>query len=711
MRPDPQTVPPLIAVAGNPNTGKSTVFNRLTGSRTKTGNYPGVTVDRTSGPLDLIGAGRVEVVDIPGTYSLVARSGEEEVALQAILGLKSLDRPNVVVVCVDATNLQRNLYLVLQLQELGVPLVIALTMTDECGPHGPSAKALAAILHCPVVPLVAHRGLGIVGLKTAIDECIAAPVPEPRWRWTPSPDLQRVMDACKPHLPQDGPEADAFALWALQSLDPEAELTGFPRELWDTVDRVVKDGAALDDEVVLGRYGWLDEHVAPLIAGSNGRNWTQKVDRWLIHPVWGFGVFLAIMFLVFQSLFAWADPLISAVEIAFGWLGDTARASLPSGLVTDFVVEGLIGGVGSVLVFLPQILLLFLFLGIMEDSGYLARVAYLMDRIMKAMNLHGRAFVPMLSGVSCAIPAIMATRTMERRRDRILTMMVVPLMTCAARLPVYTLVIAALFPATRLLGIFPVQGLLMVGMYTFSVIVALVVAWVLSRSMLKAPPVPFLMELPPYRRPQLSTTARMMADRSALFVREAGSMILVATVVLWVALSFPKDVELSRDYGELIASATPELVAELEQERDGELLRASWGGRVGQWVEPALAPLGFDWKIGVGLIGAMAAREVFISTMGIVYNLGSDVDEESATLREKIRAEVHEDGRRVYTPRVGLSLLVFFAIACQCVSTLAVVKRETGGWKWPSILFAYTAVLAWVSSFAVYQIGGLLGMA
>ncbi|MCB9746679.1 MAG: ferrous iron transporter B, partial [Alphaproteobacteria bacterium] len=460
---------------------------------------------------------------------------------------------------------------------------------------------------------------------------------------------------------------------------------------------------------IRARYAWLDAHVAPMLVGEPEHGWTERLDGVLIHPVFGFAVFLVVMFTLFQALFAWSDPAIGAIEAVFGAAGEWTAAALPEGLLNDFVVNGLIGGVGSVVVFLPQILLLFFLLGLMEDSGYMARVAYLMDRVMRTMGLNGRAFVPMLSGFACAVPAIMATRTMERQRDRLLTMMVVPLMTCSARLPVYTLLIGALFPAATVMGFFPAQGLLMVGMYLFSVLTALFAAWVLSKVALPASRVPLLLELPPYRMPRLIDVLRMMWIRSRMFLSEAGTVILGCTVALWVLLSFPQSPTLSKDYDALMSSATTEQVEALEAEREGELLRKSYGGRLGQAIEPVIAPLGFDWKIGVGLIGAFAAREVFVSTMGVVYGLGGDVDEGSSTLRERMRAEVRQDGQRTYTPLVGLSLMVFFALACQCMSTLAVVKRETGGWTWPAVLFAYMTTLAWVASFVVYQGGRLLG--
>ncbi|MFT5152387.1 MAG: ferrous iron transport protein B, partial [Planctomycetota bacterium] len=406
------------------------------------------------------------------------------------------------------------------------------------------------------------------------------------------------------------------------------------------------------------------------------------------------------------------------VEAAFGWVTEIVEANMASSLFRDFLTNGLIAGVGSVLVFLPQILLLFLAIGLMEDSGYMARVAFLMDRIMKSIGLHGRAFVPMLSGFACAIPAVMATRTMERKRDRFLTMMVVPLMTCSARLPVYTLIIAALYPPdVEVFGFAPVQGLLMVGMYLFSTIVSLVVAAVLSRTLLKGPKIPLLLELPPYRLPHIRSVLRMMWQKGSVFVKEAGGVILFCTIILWALLEFPREPELDQDYAgaravaeqTLSGAELEERLAGLSHEESGERLRKSYGGVLGQTIEPAIQPLGFDWKIGIGLIGAFAAREVFVSTMGVVYGLDKGVDEESTTLRQKIRREAYADGRPVYTPLVGLSLMIFFALACQCMSTLAAIKRETNGYRWPAFVFVYMTALAWISSWVVYQGGQLLG--
>jgi ferrous iron transport protein B len=686
-----------IALAGNPNTGKSSLFNRLTGSQARVGNYAGVTVELATSQLELEGVGEVTLVDVPGCYSLTARSREEQVAIDCLLGLDGAARPDLVVCCVDATNLSRNLYLVLQARELGLNLMVALTMVDEAGEGALGAEALSALLDCPVIAVNARTGQGADVLKRAMAERLEQR-PSPSLCFTPSAELAGRIAAVRAALPPAWPGSDALALWALMSVGAGDELE-VPAELRDAVRAQVPDeasGRAVDDECIGARYAWIDARLPAQQAPSKRRRATDRVDAVLIHPVWGFLLFLLGQLLLFQALFSWSNPAIAFVEASFGTLGDSVGALLGDNLLSELVVEGVIAGAGSVVVFLPQILLLFFFIGLMEDSGYMARVAYLMDRIMRSMGLHGRAFVPMLSGFACAIPAVLATRTMERRRDRLLTMLVVPLMTCSARLPVYTLVISALFaPGARVLGL-PVQSGLMVAMYLFSVAVALLAAWVLSKTVLRAEQATLILELPPYRLPRLIDVGRMMWQRVRVFLREAGTVILACSVVLWVLLNFPR----------LSEEQAPGLDA---PEREAKALAQSYGGRLGRLIEPTIAPLGFDWKIGVGIIGAFAAREVFVATMGVVYSAGNDLDENSPSLREKLRNEKKADGSPAYTPLTGLSLMVFFALACQCMSTLAVVKRESGGYGWPVFLLVYMTVLAWITSFAVYQGGRLLG--
>ncbi|MBM3990018.1 MAG: ferrous iron transport protein B [Planctomycetes bacterium] len=719
-----------IALAGNPNTGKTTLFNRLTGLSAKVGNYPGVTVESEIGTLRLASAGEVELADVPGTYSLSARSAEEVLAIAAICGLPPLAPPDLVLLVVDATALTRNLYLALQVIETGTPVVIALNMWDMLASVGVEidAAALARELGVPVVPISAQHGQGLDELRLALDRALAEPAsarPDQRLV-SESPLLREDIASAAAALPEDWRvedprRRDALALWALLSLDEHDELASAPKELRDVVlarRRAAADvGRELDAEIIRGRYEWIDAH-APRFLRTRAQvatSRTDQLDRVLLHPVFGFAAFLLAMGLVFQSLFSWADPAIGAIENAIGWFKALVVASLPEGLIADFVGDALIEGVGSVVVFLPQIVLLFLFIGLMEDSGYMARVAFLMDRLMKAIGLHGRAFVPMMSGFACAVPAILATRTMERQRDRMLTMLVVPLMTCSARLPVYALLIAALFPPSELFGFVPVQGLLMVGMYLFSTLVALAVAAVLGRTLFKGSSMPLLLEMPPYRRPDLRSVAAMVWRKSRVFLTEAGTVILACTVVMWGLLSFPRDAQGEARFdaraSELAqAGASDEQLAELENERAAAALRHSLGGRLGRGIEPAIEPLGFDWKIGIGLLGAFAAREVFVSTMGVVYGMGGEVDDQTTGLRQRIQQESRDDGAPVYTPLVGLALMVFFALACQCMSTIAVVKRETRGWRWPVFLFVYTGALAWLCAFAVYQGGLALGL-
>ncbi|MDP2316021.1 MAG: ferrous iron transport protein B [Pseudomonadota bacterium] len=712
---------PRVALAGNPNTGKTSLFNRLTGANARVGNYPGVTVEREIGRWS-IDIGPVEVMDVPGAYSLAARSSEEQVAMRALFGLDGDVRPSAVILVVDATQLVRNLYFALQLIEAGVPLVIALNLMDVARSQGnpPDPVRVSDALGVPVVAVSANTGEGLAALGVAVSKVLARP-DEGRarvtWRYPSAAerDVTRLVPLVTSADPTGAPpaEARALAIWALLSVEPGDELLDIPANVRREVAtvRAAADAAGrdLDTEIIGARYRYLDG-LGLARPPSTRITLTDRVDAWVLHPVFGLVSFLFVMGVLFQSLFAWSDPFIGAIEAAFAWLGDGTRAVLPPGILADFLVDGIINGFGSVLVFLPQILMLFAMLGFLEDSGYMARVAYLVDRGMKAVGLHGKAFVPMLSGYACAVPAIMATRTLERRRDRLLTMMVVPLMSCSARLPIYTLIIASLFPVDgRFLWIFPVQGSMMVFMYVFSTLMALLAAGVLGKTLLRGPKVPLLLELPPYRLPRASSVLRQMWLRAKMFVTEAGTVILGCTIALWFLLAFPRNVVFDKDYDSLRAGASDEVVEMLDAEQSAERLQKSYGGRLGKLIEPAIAPLGFDWKIGIGLVGAFAAREVFVSTMGVVYGIGADTDEESTPLRDRIRAEKHPDGSPIYTPLMGLSLMIFFALSAQCMSTLAVVKRESRSWRWPIFLFSYMTVLAWVVSFAVYQGGRALG--
>lgn len=722
-----------VTLAGNPNTGKTTLFNRLTGSDLKVGNYPGITVDCEETTLQFDSGATATLIDVPGTYSLSARSREEQIALEAVTGFPPFTEPNLAVVVLDATQLTRNLYLALQVIETGVPVVLALNMSDMlvAGGLAVDAKALSQAVGVPVVRVSALKNEGIEELRREIELTLQDPKRgAPGWRWSPETEaLKADVEAVAKTVPEawrnSNPDRQrALALWALLSLDDPDELDGVSTEMRAAVNErreiAQAAGREIEVEVIGGRYAWIDEHSPEFLSvvKDTGPSRTERVDSFMLHPITGFAFFLLILGTVFQSLFAWADPAIGFIEEVFGAIAEFAGDALPEGIFRDFVTEGLIAGVGSVVVFLPQILLLFFFIGVMEASGYMARVAFLMDRLMSKLGLHGRAFVPMMSGFACAIPAILATRTMERRRDRFLTMMVVPLMTCSARLPVYTLIIGALFPPKEIFGFVPVQGLLMLSMYLFSTLVAFAALAVLSRTMFKGPRIPLLLELPPYRLPHWKSVLHMMWQRSRAFLADAGTVILACTIGLWLLLSFPKGETIIADHEGMRQAAYTEFeegsardaeFARIDSLESGAHLRNSYAGRLGQAMEPSIEPLGFDWKLGIGLIGSFAAREVFVSTMGVVYGVGADVDEDSHTLREKIQNTKNADGELVYTPLVGLSLMVFFALACQCMGTLAAVYRETHTWRWPLFLFFYMTALAWLSSFIVYQGGLLLG--
>jgi len=714
---------PVVLLAGNPNTGKTTLFNALSGESARVGNYPGITVERRAARISVRLRGskqKAELVDLPGAYSLSARSPEERITLEALLGIGGHPTPQLVVVVVDAGQLARNFYLLLQIMELGVPTVVAVNMIDEVKPP-PDVAALSQRLGVPCVATAARQMHGIPELREAIDRALNDPRPPAVEPGYPREVLDQV-DLIAAQLPAGWRLTPAqkrpVALWAIMSLG-EDELHDIPLTLRTACQQLHTTATEqdLDMQIVRARYAWIEERIGHSRTGAPPhppkRPVSERIDRVMLHPVLGFFAFALITLTLFQLLFVGADPLIRMVEAAVSWLQAVVVRVIVPGWPRDLLVKGILGGVGNVVVFLPQIALLFALIGLLEDSGYMSRVAFLIDRVMRTLGLHGRAFVPMISGFACAVPAIMATRTLERQRDRLLTMLVVPLMTCSARLPVYTLIIGALFPPMRLGGWLPLQGALMVGMYGFSIIATLLAAWVLGRTVVRAHRVPLILELPPYRLPHLRSIGRMVVSRSTDFLREAGTIILVCTVVLWALLAFPRNdpPAPSQSQGPMTVTSGQASIRQAAAEQPHEAasgIERSPGARIGRALEPIIEPLGFDWRIGVGLVGSFAAREVFVSTMALVYGIADDDDTE-APLRERMRTERREDGARPYSPLVGASLLAFFAIACQCSSTLAVIRRETRTWRWPLFLFAYTGVLAWLASFVIYQGGKLLG--
>ena len=720
-----------VALAGNPNSGKTTLFNRLTGLRQKVGNYPGVTVERRSGTARIADE-EAEIIDLPGAYSLVAKGRDEAIAFEVLTGLGDDPAPDVVVVVVDATNLLRNLYFALSVMELGRPTVIALNMMDLAREHGHviDADGLSSALGVPVIPIVARDGEGVDALLAAVSGLSSTASAAPKLAL--SERTRTLLTELAGALPAEIERPDAAAGWLICPLavrdDEEVDETSFPAPLRPAARGALahcgERAHAIAAEIIEARYaharGLLAEYQR--IGPRPAVTFTDRLDAVLLHPVAGSLVFLGTMALLFQSIFAWADPLMGLIENTVGGAQAAVRSVLPEGALADLAADGIVGGVGNVVVFVPQIAFLFAFLAVLEDSGYLARAAFISDRMMARVGLHGRAFVPLLSGFACAVPAIMATRSIESARDRLVTILVTPLVSCSARLPVYTLLIAALFSAEETVwGIFSVGGLSMLAMYLLSVAFTIGVAFVLKRTLLKSPTPPLVLELPPYRLPEPKNVLTRVFDRSLVFVRDAGTVILACSIVLWALLYFPSDIPEDFHYAQkqtAIAEATmspeerTEAMSALDHAAETARVEESIAGRFGRALEPAFAPLGYDWKMVVGLLASFAAREVFVSTLGLVYGVGDDVDEESVPLRKKLQNERDpETGKPVYTPLVGLSLMVFFVLALQCMSTLAAIRRETRTWRWPLFAFGYAGALAWVSALLVYQVGRAMGFA
>ncbi len=720
-----------IAIAGNPNCGKTTLFNALTGLRQKVGNYPGVTVERKTGRFHGSHGEPMVLVDLPGSYSLQVRSADEAVARDVLLGRQEGEpRPDAVVVVVDASNLERNLYLVAQLLDLQLPTILALNMVDVAEQNGCriDKEALERELGIPVIPMVASKGIGLVELKQVLSRS-SLPIPTKR---PPVPEEMGLEAASLArHLP--GGSSTAFAEALLLLTLSESGLEDLARrepallsQTTEAQERLRKAGVEPLSALVEARYGWIAELCSRAIhqeGSASGLTFSDRLDRIVTHRVWGWAAFLGAMALMFFCIFAVAQYPMDWINAGAGWLSDEVKTIVPDGLFQSLLTDGVIAGVGGVVVFLPQILILFFFLGLLEDSGYMARAAFMMDRVMSSVGLHGKSFIPLLSSFACAIPGIMAARTIENRKDRLVTILVAPLMSCPARLPVYGLMIAVMLPVAST----AVKAGIMLAMYLLGIIVAFTFAWIFKKTLLRSETPMLLLELPPYRMPSLKTVALRMWERSGIFLRRAGTVILAFSVILWALLKFPEP-------------ANPET-------SKADAISQSYGGQLGHFIEPAISPLGFDWKIGIGMVGSFAAREVFVGTMAVVYNLGTDEkteapaqaadggdskaaaevkdgtgakadgdgeqvdkeEEERNEVRDAMVSEKRADGTPIFTPLVCISLMVYYVLAMQCLSTVAVVRRETNSWRWPLFQIAYMSVLAWVASFIVFQGGRLLG--
>lgn len=726
-----------VALIGNPNTGKSTLFNALAGVRQRVGNYPGVTVEKKTGRMTHAGQ-TFTLIDLPGTYSLAPRSPDEMVAVDVLLGRRGDSPPPDAILCiVDASNLERNLYLVSQALELGLPTVVALNMTDLAAAKGITIDhaALGRRLGAPVVPVQANRRYGLDDLAELLAEVATQPVPE---RESPFPEaFQREIARLGEQLNANGGQRVPRYLLERLLLDTSNYLEGvlggphhegLTRSLQDARSRLAVAGSPVPAVEAIARYAWVAKALDGVVARPSARVRSQsdRIDRIVTHKLWGTLIFAVAMMIVFSSIFLLADYPMRGIEWAQGALQEFVGARMTDGPLKSLVIDGVIGGVGSVVVFLPQILILFGLIALLEDCGYMARAAYLMDKLMSRVGLSGKSFIPLLSSFACAIPGVMATRVIENRRDRLTTILVAPLMSCSARLPVYTLLCGMLPAKKYLFGILTLPGLTMFAMYLLGVVAAMFVAWALKRTLLRGATPPFVMELPSYKFPSPATVLYRMAERGWAFLQRAGTIIFAVSVLIWAANYFPRDeaavegpfaaerealqtVQADASAPEAQRSAASERLDEIDREVAGLYQQHSFLGQAGKWIEPVVRPLGWDWRIGAAAIASFPAREVIISVLGVIYNAGDEPEEDS--LRERLaRATWDGTDRPIYTVPVALSIMVFFALCAQCAATLAVIKRETNSWGWPAFTFAYMTVLAYVGALVTYQAGTWLGL-
>lgn len=759
--PSPTAGPITVAVIGNPNTGKSTLFTALTGIHSRIGNYPGVTVEKKIGKFQF-NEREIRLVDLPGTYSLSPRSLDEMVSVEVLLGRQAeVGKIDVVVCIADASNLERNLYLTSQILDLGLPTVLVLNMWDVAMSRGVTidAEALSKKLGISVVPCEAHRHRQIDDVKRAILTAAGQSVIAPPRVFPPEfyEEGLRLQSILKGWGDPDVPFYVAERMLLDVGGQVETSFTArFPAQLPDELncarDRLKANGFRVPSAEAKARYAWVRETLTGILKTPAERPATRsdRLDQWLTHRTWGLLAFAVIMFAVFQSISTFASPLMKYCEMGQQAVGEFVGSWMAQGPFRSLVVDGVIAGVGGILIFLPQICFLFLFIALLEDCGYMARAAFLMDKLMTKVGLSGKSFVPLMSSFACAIPGIMATRTIENRRDRMVTILVAPLMSCSARFPVYTLMIVAFIPNIKWLsGWISLHGILFFGMTFLGAAIAIPIAWLFKKTLFRGETPPFVMELPGYKWPSPHIVLNRVYDRARAFVARAGTLIFATSILIWAASYFPSDHSRQYQIEDQIDQVRATVQSELSQQAELEaaqqalpesdaaeraaleqkladlqprleplnklleeknaisehLLETSYLGRVGKTIEPVVKPLGWDWRIGVGVLASFPAREVIVSTLGTIYSLGGDVDESHAGLHNALQNSKWQDGRPVYTIPVALSIMVFFALCAQCVSTLMVIRRETNSWKWSLFTFAYMTALAYVGALATYQIG------
>lgn len=694
-----------VALVGNPNSGKSSLFNCFTGLNQKTGNFPGVTVEKRIGFSKMPDKTTAEIIDLPGIYSVYPRSLDEQIVSEILLHHKSPDCPDVIVVTVDATNLKRSLLLVTQIIDLGLPTILALNMMDLVTRAGINynLRLLTEELGIPVVPVNARTGMGVDLLKETILKHREQPSK------TIFPLFEEAKEGVKELREKLGVDNDYEAYQFLQQPQALSFLKPEEQRFINSLKEKHKffPGKFHGAETVQ-RYGFIQElldTVTLRAADAHTESKSTRIDKLLTHRFWGYTIFTLVLFLIFQAIFAWATVPMDWIDGMFAHLSNLLNEVFPEGPLTSMLAEGIVPGIGGIVIFIPQIAILFAFIAILEETGYMARVVFLMDKIMRKFGLNGKSVVPLMSGVACAIPAIMATRTIDNWKERTITILVTPLMSCSARLPVFTILIALIVPEHMVLGFFNLQGLVLMGLYLLGVAAALISAIVIKFLIRVNERSYLIMELPTYRMPKWSNVGLTIIEKTKAFVLEAGKVILAIAVILWVLASYGPGDKLER--AEEFVQSEPGSENLTEELREGRIaafkLENSYAGILGKGLEPVIRPLGYDWKIGIALVTSFAAREVFVGTMATIYSIGSTEDQ--TTIKSRMRAEINpETGGPRYTPAVGFSLLVFYTFAMQCMSTLAVVYRETKGWKWPIIQLSYMTALAYLSALFVFQV-------
>ncbi len=698
-----------IILVGNPNSGKTSLFNTLTGLNQKVGNFPGVTVDKKTGYCKLPGSRTANIIDLPGTYSLYPKRADEWVAYKVLLGQDPDVKADIILLVADASNLKRNLLFCSQIIDLKVPVVVALTMMDIAKSKGTQVDipGLERELGLPVIPVNPRKNKGIDPLKKILELTAERTVPVVARDFIDCHALAAApVDALKQELPQLSHYASIHYLINHEHFLLDAGMQ-------QRIEQIEKSNhfnpTKTQAEEIMQRYGRIKHIMQQTVVMADPLQktlLTEKIDNLLLHRRWGYLILLSVLFILFQSVFFVAQFPMDAIEWVFAKLGSWLTVVLPAGWFTDLFINGIVAGLSGILVFIPQIMILFGLITILEDTGYMARISFLTDRLMRKAGLNGKSVMPMISGFACAVPAIMSARSIENRKERLLTILVTPLMSCSARLPVYTILIALVIPSKYYFGFLSLQGLVMMALYLLSAVMALLMSYLFKWFIRLKEKSFFILELPVYRAPRWKNVVVTMVEKARIFVFDAGKVIMVISLILWALSSYgPKGkmAAVTAQY-EQLKQQQPGNMAALEKQYKTALLENSFAGILGKSIEPAIRPLGYDWKIGIALVTSFAAREVFVGTMATLYSVGEDADENDQTLRRKMMAAKRIDGSPVYTLASGLSLMIFYMLAMQCMSTLAVVRRETKSWKWPVVQLLYMTGLAYIMSWIVYKL-------